>query len=200
MPRVFGGCGEDERGDVAIFPHNDVDRLESHLRWAGEKRPGARVGVLTESVFSMDGDAAPLRDIVELKDRFGVWLLVDEAHAVGVCGEGGRGLADELGVADRIEVQMGTLGKALGAAGGYVVGSRALVDLLVNRARSFVFQRLLRRGSLQLAAEAVRLLAAGELEAERARLWENVRAIRRGSGECDFAGDDWRRARGGGSG
>jgi 7-keto-8-aminopelargonate synthetase-like enzyme len=95
--------------------------------------------IVTESVFSMDGDQAPLREIVALKERYGAWLMLDEAHAVGLYGKRRRGLAEELGVADQIEIQMGTLGKALGAAGGYVCGSRALIDFLVNRARSFIF-------------------------------------------------------------
>jgi 7-keto-8-aminopelargonate synthetase-like enzyme len=80
-----------------------------------------------------------LRDLVELKEKHGAWLMVDEAHATGLYGEKRRGLAEEFGVADRIEVQMGTLGKALGAAGGYLCGSRVLIDYLVNRARSFMF-------------------------------------------------------------
>jgi len=95
--------------------------------------------IVTESIFSMDGDAAPLRKIVALKEKHGAWLMVDEAHATGIIGENGRGLGDKLGVSGQIEIQMGTLGKALGASGGYICGSRALVDLLVNRARSFVF-------------------------------------------------------------
>ncbi len=160
---------------LRIFHHNDLGKLESHLRWAREKRAGARVMVLTESVFSMDGDTAPLREIVELKDRFGAWLVVDEAHGVGVFGERGRGLADAAGVADRIEVRMGTLGKALGAAGGYVAGSRALVDFLVNRARSFVFSTAPSPVVAAAAGEAVRLLDGGDLEVERERLWTNVR-------------------------
>ena len=87
----------------------------------------------------MDGDQAPLREIVQLKEKYGAWLMVDEAHGTGVLGPNRRGLAELLGVSDRIEVQMGTLGKALGASGGYICGSRELVDLLVNRARSFIF-------------------------------------------------------------
>ena len=87
----------------------------------------------------MDGDAAPLREIVALKEKYGAWLMVDEAHATGLYGKNGRGLAEELGVGGQIEIQMGTLGKALGASGGYICGSRALIDFLVNRARSFIF-------------------------------------------------------------
>lgn len=162
---------------LRIFAHNDLGKLESHLRWARGKHPEARVMILTESVFSMDGDVAPLREIVALKERWGAELLVDEAHGVGVFGDRGRGLADALGVADRIEVQMGTLGKALGSGGGYVAGSRALIEFLVNRARSFIFSTAPSPVVAAAAGEAVRLLAAGELEPERTRLWENVRAF-----------------------
>ena len=94
------------------FHHNDTNHLEHHLRWAREKHPQARIFIVTESVFSMDGDTAPLRDIVELKDRHGAVLMLDEAHGTGILGGGGRGLADQLGLSHRIEVQMGTLGKA----------------------------------------------------------------------------------------
>src|SRR5258708_31866130 len=87
----------------------------------------------------MDGNAAPLREIAALKEKYGAWLMVDEAHATGIIGENGRGLAEELGVSGQIEIQMGTLGKALGASGGYICGSMALIDFLVHRARSFIF-------------------------------------------------------------
>jgi 8-amino-7-oxononanoate synthase len=133
---------------LRVFAHNDLNDLERILKWTNHIRgPGAEgrgpnqgphVLVVTESVFSMDGDLAPLREIAELKDHFGAWLMVDEAHATGLFGPSRRGLVEEFGLAGRVEVQMGTLGKALGAAGGYVAGSRALVDFLVNRARSFI--------------------------------------------------------------
>src|SRR5437016_4380384 len=100
---------------------------------------GASRLIITESIFSMDGDAAPLQEIVVLKEKYGAWLMVDEAHATGIIGQGGRGLADKLGIGSRIEIQFGTLGKALGASGGYICGSRTLIDYLVNRARSFIF-------------------------------------------------------------
>ncbi len=125
---------------LRVFPHNDLDRLASHLRWAAEKRgPGTRVLVVTESVFSMDGDLAPLAAICELKDAHDALLLADEAHAFGVLGPQGRGLAAALGVEDRVDLQMGTFSKAAGLSGGYVCASRAVVNLLVNRARSFIY-------------------------------------------------------------
>lgn len=125
---------------MRVFPHNDLDRLESHLRWAGEKRTeDTRVLVVTESVFSMDGDLAPLAGICDLKDAHDALLLVDEAHAFGVLGPQGRGLAAASGLEARIDLQMGTFSKAAGLSGGYVCASRAIIDLLTNRARSFIY-------------------------------------------------------------
>lgn len=162
---------------LRVFPHNHLDKLESHLRWAREKHPSARVLVLAESVYSMDGDRAPLREIVELKDRHDAWLFLDEAHAVGVIGKNGRGLADEVGLASRIEIQMGTLGKALGAAGAYVCGSARLRDYLIHRARSFVFSTAPLPAAAAAARAAVELLESPEGEALRQRLWKNIRAL-----------------------
>ncbi len=131
---------------LRIFAHNDLNELEDILRWANQRNATAagssrsRTLVVTESVFSMDGDLAPLREMVDLKEKYGAWLMVDEAHATGLFGEHRRGLAEELGVyPERVEIQMGTLGKALGSAGGYICGSKTLVDYLVNRARTFIF-------------------------------------------------------------
>lgn len=125
---------------LRVFPHNDLGRLASHLRWAAEKRgPGSRILVVTESVFSMDGDLAPLAELCDLKDEHDALLLVDEAHAFGVLGPQGRGLAASLGLEARIDFQMGTFSKAAGLSGGYLCASRALVDLLANRARSFIY-------------------------------------------------------------
>ncbi len=117
------------------FPHRDMDRLEVLLQKAG---PGKRL-IVTDSVFSVDGDLAPLQDMVELKDRYGAMLMVDEAHATGVLGPEGEGLAAALGLTQRVEVHMGTFSKALGSLGGYVAGDRCLIDYLHNRARSFIY-------------------------------------------------------------
>lgn len=124
---------------IRVFIHNDPDDLEEKLKWAETARDAGRTLIVTESIFSMDGDIAPLREIVALKDKYGAWLMVDEAHATGLYGKSRRGLAEELGVSDQIEVQMGTLGKALGASGGFICGSQALIDFLANRARSFIY-------------------------------------------------------------
>jgi 8-amino-7-oxononanoate synthase len=164
---------------LRVFDHNDLDDLEAKLQWARDPARGreARALVVTESVFSMDGDHAPLREMVALKERYGGWLMVDEAHATGLYGARRRGLAEELGVSDRIEVQMGTLGKALGASGGYICGSRALVDYLVNRARSFIFSTAPVPAAVAAATAGIRLVQSSAGEERRRTLWQHVSAL-----------------------
>jgi len=158
---------------LRVFPHNHVEKLESHLRWAREKYPAARVLVVAESVYSMDGDRAPLAEIVAVKERYGAWLMIDEAHGVGVIGERGRGLADHLGLSDRVEVQMGTLGKALGASGAYICGREVLREYLINRARSFIFSTAPPPSTAAAARAAVELLE-NDGPALMGRLWDNL--------------------------
>ena len=122
----------------------------------------------------MDGDLAPLRELVALKEKYGAWLMVDEAHATGLYGAHRRGLAEELSVSDRIEIQMGTLGKALGSAGGYICGSRALVEYLVNRARSFIFSTAPVPAAAAAARAAVELVQSDEGLARRNQLWSLI--------------------------
>ena len=165
---------------IRVFPHNRLEILESHLRWAAETHPDARLLVLVESVYSMDGDRAPLHEIVELKERFGAWLLVDEAHAIGVVGKQGRGLADESGASNRIEVQMGTLGKALGSSGAYICGSAALRDYLINRARSFIFSTAPPPHCAAASRAALELLESDEGEALVRKLQENMATLASG--------------------
>ena len=163
---------------LRVFKHNDLADLEAILQWASGREGNTLV--ITESVFSMDGDLAPVRDLVQLKNRYGAWLMLDEAHATGLYGEGRRGIAEEMGVADGVEVQLGTLGKALGAAGGYICGSQALIDLLVNRARSFIFSTAPVPAQLAAAKRGVELVQSDEGEALRTRLWANVDALKNG--------------------
>jgi 8-amino-7-oxononanoate synthase len=157
---------------VRTFPHNDLTRLESLLRKVASEK--ARTLIVTESIFSMDGDAAPLREIVELKDRHGAWLFVDEAHATGLYGPTGAGLIAGAGLSERVEIVMGTLSKALGSVGGYVAGSRVLIDWLVNRARSFVYSTALPPGVIAASRAAVDLLRGSQGTALRGRLWGNI--------------------------
>ncbi len=163
---------------LRVFKHNDLAELETILQWASGREGNTLV--ITESVFSMDGDLAPVRDLVQLKNRYGAWLMLDEAHATGLYGEDRRGIAEEMGVADGVEVQLGTLGKALGAAGGYICGSQALIDLLVNRARSFIFSTAPVPAQLAAAKRGVELVQSNEGEALRTRLWANVDALKNG--------------------
>lgn len=169
---------------LRVFRHNDLDSLEKILVWATARTAATtprlrnpRVLIVTESVFSMDGDLAPLREIVELKDQHGAWLMLDEAHATGLFGPGRRGLAEACGVADRVELQMGTLGKALGSAGGYICGSRQLVDLLVNRARSFIFSTAPVPAAAAAAAAAVEMVASESGAARCRQLWDRVHQL-----------------------
>ena len=161
---------------LRVFAHNDLNDLEDKLKWATSRpqAPPRRVLVVTESVFSMDGDVAPLREMVALKERYGVWLMVDEAHATGVFGAQGRGLADELGVGAHIDVHMGTLGKAVGASGGYICGRRALVEYLINRARSFIFSTAPVPAAAAAAAAGIQLVQTTEGDERRARLQQRI--------------------------
>ena len=159
---------------LRVFPHNHLGKLESHLEWAQREHPEARIVVVTESVFSMDGDRAPLRELVDLKERFGAHLLLDEAHAVGVLGPHGRGAAAELGLEAKIDVQMGTLSKSLGVSGGYICGSRSLIDWLINRARSFIFSTAPPPALAAAATAAIRFLLSDDGEARRKLLWRRI--------------------------
>lgn len=162
---------------VRVFPHQHLGKLESHLEWAREHHPDGRVLIVTESVFSMDGDRAPLADIVSIKKRFGALLLVDEAHAVGVLGHHGRGLIDALRLEGEVDVQMGTMSKALGVSGGYVCGSRKLIDLLINRARSFIYSTAPSPPVVAAATAAVEFLMSEEGERRREQLWRNLQTF-----------------------
>jgi 8-amino-7-oxononanoate synthase len=163
---------------MRVFRHNDVKNLENILQWANVQ--GGRVLVATESVFSMDGDRAPLARIVELKERYGAWLMLDEAHAVGLYGPCGQGLAAADGLTRRIEIRMGTLGKAVGAAGGFICGSHQLIDLLVNRARSFIFSTAPSPAVSAAARAGVEMIQGEEGELLRGRLWQRVEELRHG--------------------
>ncbi len=165
---------------LRIFAHNDLDDLKKILRWAKSRSAETtpRILIVTESVFSMDGDAAPLKEIVALKKPYGAWLMVDEAHATGLYGANRRGLAEELGVAGQIEIQMGTLGKALGASGGYICGSQTLVDFLVNRARSFIFSTAPVPAAAAAATAGIQLVQSRTGEERRQTLRQRAKEIR----------------------
>jgi 8-amino-7-oxononanoate synthase len=161
---------------LRIFPHNHLTKLEHLLQWARSKASAtSRIVVVTESIFSMDGDWADLWDIVRLKDTYGALLLLDEAHAFGIMGPQGRGLAAKLGLASRVDIQMGTFSKAAGLSGGYLCGSQSLIDLLINRARSFIYSTAPSPALAYATAEVVRhWIPTAYGEDRRARLWSNL--------------------------
>ena len=168
---------------LRVFAHNDLNDLKKILSWADSQQTAERKRrtlIVTESVFSMDGDLAPLRELVELKDRYGAWLMLDEAHATGVFGEGRRGVAEAVGVSDRVEIQMGTLGKAVGAAGGYIAGSRALIDLLINRARSFIFSTAPVPAAAAAAQAGIELITGAEGAERCQQLWSLIAVLKDG--------------------
>jgi len=167
---------------LRILAHNDLNDLEEILRWAHQRlsavssvaqsRPN--ILIVTESVFSMDGDLAPLPEIIDLKDRYSAWLMVDDAHATGLYGANRRGLAEACGISERIEIQMGTLGKALGAAGGYICGSRRLIDFLINRARSFIFSTAPVPSAAAAATAGIDFVRSAAGAERCAWLWDRV--------------------------
>jgi 8-amino-7-oxononanoate synthase len=163
---------------LRVFPHNNLRKLESHLEWARRKHPGSRVLIVTESIFSMDGDRAPLRELVQLKKRYDALLMLDEAHAVGVIGPHGRGLAAAENLGGEDNIQMGTLSKALGASGGYICGSHDLIEWLINRARSFIYSTAPPPATVVAALAAVNFLSSSEGEKRRLRLWGRIRLTR----------------------
>jgi glycine C-acetyltransferase/8-amino-7-oxononanoate synthase len=170
---LIDGCRL-SRAEVRVYRHRDLDSLEEALAASAGAR---RRLVVTDSVFSMDGDRAPLEAICDAAELHGAAVMVDEAHATGVFGPTGAGLVEELGLRGRVLVQMGTLGKALGSFGAYVAGSTALVDLLVNRARTFIFTTALPPATVAAAAAAIAIVRREP--ARRERLWTNARTLHR---------------------
>ncbi len=163
---------------IRVFPHNNTEKLESLLAWARAKLSArARVLVVTESVFGMDGDVAPLVEIARLCGASGAMLLVDEAHGTGTVGPGGRGLASELGLVEQITVHLGTLSKALGAAGGFLAGSSKLIELIINRARPFIYSTAPTPAAAAAATAAVELLQRDEGQLLLNRLHDNIRYL-----------------------
>jgi glycine C-acetyltransferase len=163
------------RADIKIFPHKDVDEARRILQGLP---PRQRKLLITDGVFSMDGDLAPLPALCALAEEYGCIMMVDDAHASGVFGEHGRGTVDHFQMHGRVDVQVGTLSKAIGALGGYVAGSRDLIDFLHHRARPFLFST-----SHPPSVAAACLAALDVLETDPgiiARLWENTRLFKAG--------------------
>jgi 8-amino-7-oxononanoate synthase len=171
---IIDGCRL-SRAKTLIYAHRDLDQLAAALKQAANSR---RKLIVTESIFSMDGDEAPLAGIVDLAEKHGAMVMVDEAHATGLFGANGAGVVAKLNLGDRVLVQMGTLGKALGGFGAYVAGSRSLRELLINRCRSFIFTTSLPPAVMAMAIAAIDLV---KCEPERReRLWSNCRVLSEG--------------------
>jgi len=159
---------------IFIYAHRDLNSLEKVLARAKDYR---RKLIVTDSLFSMDGDIAPLRGIAELAASHGALTMIDEAHSTGVFGVSGSGLAEELGVEKKIDIVMGTLSKALGAQGGFVCGSKKLIEYLVNKSRSFIYSTALSPVTAAAALKAVELI--GTEPARRKKLLENAASLRK---------------------
>ncbi|MCS7080685.1 MAG: 8-amino-7-oxononanoate synthase [Chloracidobacterium sp.] len=162
---LIDGCRL-SRATVVVYRHNDVDDLRAKIAAHPQAR---RKLIVTDAVFSMDGDLAPLNELLDLAEAAGAWVVLDEAHATGVLGPGGRGLAATLAQDNRPLITMGTLGKALGSFGAFVVAPSVVIELLINRARPFIFTTAPPPAPVAAALEAVRLLMESD---------EPVRALR----------------------
>ncbi len=163
------------RATIKVFPHKDVDAARTILK---ELPAGQRKLLITDGVFSMDGDLGALPELCALAEEYGCIMMVDDAHASGVFGANGRGTIDHFGLHGRVDIQVGTLSKAMGALGGYVAGSRALIEFLYHRARPFLFST-----SHPPAVAAACIAAVDLLEQEPQlieRLWQNTRFFKGG--------------------
>lgn len=161
---------------LRVFPHNNLTKLE-HLLSNHPPGNASRTLVITESIFSMDGDTAPLLEINRLSKQYGALLMVDEAHALGILGKTGMGLAEHLGIQDQIDFHMGTLGKAAGVAGGYIAATQVWIDLLINKARSLIYSTAPPPGQAAAAVKALQIISSEEGSALRAQLWKNITAF-----------------------
>jgi len=163
--------------DVVVYDHRDAADLWNRMRDRADRVDREESWlVVTDTVFSMDGDVAPLPAICSAAEEFGAWVMVDEAHATGLYSDGG-GVVQAEGCEDRIHVQMGTLSKALASQGGYVAGDSSLIELLVNEARSFVYSTGLAPSAAAAASEALHISRHDDV---RESLWSNVRRLRNG--------------------
>jgi glycine C-acetyltransferase len=176
---IVDGCRL-SRAEVWIYRHRDIDHLEDLLKKSSHRR---RL-IVTDGVFSMEGDIAPLPAIRELADQYGALVMVDDAHATGVLGRGGRGTAEHFDIMGRVEIQMGTLGKALGGFGAYVTGSRDLIDYLINRCRTFLYTTAPPPAIAAMALAALDIVAREPQR--RKNLWENTSYFKEGLKRLGF--------------
>lgn len=167
---IVDGCRL-SRAETVVFPHKDLDALSRALKTSRHRR---RL-VVTDGVFSMDGDVAPLPEIADLCEKYGAILMVDEAHATGVFGEHGGGIIEHFGLEGRVDIIMGTLGKALGCYGAYIAGTHDLIEFLQNKARTFIFSTSLPPSLCAAARKAFDIIE--EEGWRREALWTNIRVF-----------------------
>lgn len=168
---IIDGCRL-SGAEVIVYPHNDMVRL-AELMAGTSRSKDERWLIVTDGVFSMDGDLAQLPELTALKEEHSAWLMIDDAHGGGVLGEGGRGTAEHFQCLDRIDLHMGTFGKAFGSYGAYLAASRPLIDLLINRARSFIFSTSLPPAVVAANIAALQLVDSEEGELRRRQLAKN---------------------------
>jgi glycine C-acetyltransferase len=171
------------RAEIKVFPHKDVEAADRLLEES--KAPGRRQLLITDGVFSMDGDIAPLSALVEVADKQGAIMMIDDAHASGVLGPGGKGTVAHFGLdASRVDIQVGTLSKAIGVLGGFIAGPAHLIEWLVNRGRPFLFST---SAPPAVAAACIAALDVIEQEPERIeRLWDRTRFFKKGLHDLGF--------------
>ena len=163
---------------IRVFHRRDFQDLSRVLQLARKLNPHGKILIVTESLHSMDGDFLPLKEVVQLKEEFAAWLLLDEAHAGGIIGPQGSGLAAELGLTALVEVQMGTLGKSLGSSGGFVAASEEIIRHLVNEARTFLFGTAMAPAQAAAALCALQMIRSDDGKHLRTRLGENIGTFR----------------------
>jgi 8-amino-7-oxononanoate synthase len=181
---ILDGCLL-SRAKMRVFRHNRLDRLEKMLQRAGDD--GGGVLVVVDGVFSMEGDIAPLTEICDLCERYGARLMVDEAHGAGVLGERGAGTAELLGVADRVDLRIGTFSKALASCGGFLAGSHEVIDYLRISSRAFLFTASAVPAAVGAALAALRVLRSPDGPELLGRVLDNARLLRDGLHELGFA-------------
>jgi len=177
---IVDGCRL-SKGEVRIYKHTDMNSLEETLR--GSSRFRKRL-IVTDSVFSMDGDIAPLPDIVDLAEKYSALVMVDDAHGTGILGKKGKGVIEHFGLGGKVDIQMGTLGKALGSFGAYIAGSEDLIHYLVNKARSLLYTTALPPSVCGSALAALKLL--GEQPELVSQLRNNARYFREGMRDLGY--------------
>jgi glycine C-acetyltransferase len=164
------------RAEIKVFEHKDVDHADRLLEET--KAPGRRQLLTTDGVFSMDGDIAPLPALVEVAEKHGAIMMIDDAHASGVLGTGGAGTVDHFGLHGRVDIQVGTLSKAIGVLGGFIAGPSHLIEWLVNRGRPYLFSTSAPPAVVAACIEALNVMRD---EPERLeRLWSNTRSFKEG--------------------